>query len=211
MVEKADLARESIPAMILAGGLSRRMGGGDKGLLQLGARPILGHVIERVRPQVSALALNANGDVARFAAFGLDVVPDPVPGFAGPLAGILAALSWAAAIAPAATHVLTVPSDTPFLPKDLVVHLKAAIRRPGDSAVAASHGRRHPVIGLWPVRDRDRLEIAISREGLRKVEAWADRVGALVVDFDLAASDPFFNVNTPGDLAAARGLLAVNP
>jgi molybdopterin-guanine dinucleotide biosynthesis protein A len=210
MVEKADLPRQSIPAVILAGGLSRRMGGGDKGLLQLGARPVLGHVIDRIRPQVSALALNANGDASRFAAFGLDVVPDPVPGFAGPLAGILAALSWAAKIAPEATHVLTVPSDTPFLPKDLVFHLQTAIRGADDSAIAARQGRRHPVIGLWPVGHYDPLESAVQREGLRKVEAWTDRVNAAVVAFDLSASDPFFNVNTPGDLAAARDLLALD-
>jgi molybdopterin-guanine dinucleotide biosynthesis protein A len=211
MVEKADLPRESIPAMILAGGLSRRMGGGDKGLLQLGGRPILGHVIDRIRPQVAALALNANGDPSRFAAFGLDVVPDPVSGFAGPLAGILAALSWTAKIAPEATHVLTVPSDTPFLPRDLVFHLQAAIRGPDDSAIAARQGRRHPVIGLWHVRHYNPLERAVRQEGLRKVEAWTDRVSATVVGFDLAASDPFFNVNTPSDLAVAHALLAVNP
>jgi len=211
MVEKADLPRQSIPAMILAGGLSRRMGGGDKGLLQLGARPVLGHVIDRVRPQVSALALNANGDAARFAAFGLDVVPDPVPGFAGPLVGILAALSWTAKIAPGATHVLTVPSDTPFLPRDLVARLQTAIHGPNDSAIAARQGRRHPVVGMWPVGHRDPLERAVRQEGLRKVEDWTDRVSATVVDFDLPASDPFFNVNTPSDLATARDLLALNP
>src|SRR4051794_34643957 len=133
MVEKVDLPQEAIPALILAGGLSRRMGGGDQGLLQLGDRPILGHVIDKIRPQVSALAISANGDPARFADFGLDVIPDPVPGFAGPLAGILAALSWAAAVAPKATHVLTVPADTPFLPGDLVGRLQAAVRGPGDA------------------------------------------------------------------------------
>jgi len=211
MVEKVDLSRESAPAMILAGGLSRRMGGGDKGLLQLGDRPILRHVIDRIRPQVCALALNANGHPARFAALDLEVVPDPVPGFAGPLAGILAALSWAMAIAPKATHVLTVPSDTPFLPRDLAARLQAAIREPGDSMVAAREGRRHPVVGLWPVRCYDALEVAVRREGLRKVEAWTDRVDARVVDFDDAIADPFFNVNTPSDLTAARDLLAVNP
>jgi molybdopterin-guanine dinucleotide biosynthesis protein A len=203
---KAALPPERIPAMILAGGLSRRMGGGDKGLLQLGDRPVLGHVIDRIRPQVSALALNANGDPARFAAFGLRVVPDPIPGFAGPLVGILAAFSWAEEIAPHATHVLTAPSDTPFLPPDLVARLQAAIRAPGDSAVAGRDGRRHSVVGLWPLEHRPLLEAAV-RDGLRKVEAWIDRVNTRVVSFDGGPSDPFFNVNTPSDLDAAREIL----
>jgi molybdopterin-guanine dinucleotide biosynthesis protein A len=211
MVEKVDFSGAPVPAMILAGGRSRRMGGGDKGLLLLGDRPILGHVIDRIRPQVMALALNANGDPARFAALGLDVIPDPVPGFAGPLAGILAALSWAAEIAPNATHVLTVPSDTPFLPRDLVLRLQAAIRAPGDPVVAARQARRHPVVGLWPVGCYAALEAAVRRETLRKVEAWTDRVNAQVVSFDDGDSDPFFNVNTPADLAAAGDLLGVKP
>jgi len=210
MVEKVDLPRRLMPAMILAGGRSRRMGGGDKGLLQLGDRPILGHVIERIRPQVGALALNANGDPARFATFGLAVIADPVPGFAGPLAGMLAALSWAAEIAPEATHVLTVPSDTPFLPRDLVARLQSGIREPGDSVMAARQGRRHPVVGLWPVGCYDVLEIAVRREGLRKMAAWTERVDTRVVSFDDGAADPFFNVNAPNDLAAARDLLAIN-
>jgi molybdopterin-guanine dinucleotide biosynthesis protein A len=203
MVKKVDLP----PAMILAGGLSRRMGGGDKGLLQLGDRPIVGHVIDRIRPQVSTLALNANGDLKRFAVFGLEMVADSVPGFVGPLAGILAALSWM----PNATHVLTVPADTPFLPRDLAARLQAAILDPGDSVVAARQGRRHPVVGLWPIGCRDQLEAAVRDQGLRKVEAWTDRVNTRVVSFDEASADPFFNVNTPDDLAAARDRLAVNP
>ena len=211
MVEKVDLPPMSVPAMILAGGLSRRMGGGDKGLLQLGDRSILGHVVYRIRPQVLALALNANGDPARLATFGLDVIPDPVPGFAGPLAGILAALSWAAGVAPKATHVLTVPSDTPFLPLDLAARLQAAIRAPGDSVMAARQGRRHPVVGLWPAGCYDALEAAVRLEGLRKVEAWTDRIKTRAVSFDDAASDPFFNVNTPSDLTAAQALLGINP
>jgi molybdopterin-guanine dinucleotide biosynthesis protein A len=204
MVEKVDLP----PGMILAGGLSRRMGGGDKGLLRLGDRPILRHVVDRIRPQVSALALNANGGAARFADFALEVVADPLPGFAGPLVGILAALSWAS---PSATHVLTVPGDTPFLPRDLVVRLRSAIRGPDDSAIAARAGRRHPVIGLWPMTSSARLRAAIEGEGLRRVEAWTDRLQSRVVDFDSGSCDPFFNVNTPDDLTAARDLLAINP
>jgi molybdenum cofactor guanylyltransferase len=206
MVEKADLP----PAMILAGGLSRRMGGGDKGLLQLGDRSILGHVIARIRPQVSALALNANGDALRFADLGLQVLPDSVPGFAGPLAGFLVALSWAANH-PSATHVLTVPADTPFLPRDLVARLQSAIRDSGDSAMAARQGRSHPVVGLWPVGWGDKLRAAVTTEGLRKVEAWTDRMNTRAVSFDDAPADPFFNVNTPDDLAAAEKMLGFNP
>jgi len=195
--------------LVLAGGLARRMGGGDKGLLPLGDQPVLGHVVHRIRPQVSALALNANGDPGRFAKLGLEVVPDSVPGFAGPLAGILAAMAWTAKSAPQRTHVLTVPSDTPFLPLDLVARLQAAIRAPAESAVAAREGRIHPVVGLWSIGQRSTLDAAL-REGLRKVEAWTDRVNTRVVSFDDAGPDPFFNVNTPADLDAARALLGVN-
>jgi molybdopterin-guanine dinucleotide biosynthesis protein A len=155
--------------------------------------------------------LNANGEAHRFAAFGLPVVPDPVPGFPGPLAGILAALAWAAANHPWATHALTVPSDTPFLPGDLVARLQSAIRDSGDSAMAARHGRRHAVVGLWPVGRRKQLHAAIETEGLRKVEAWTDRMKTRTVSFDDASFDPFFNVNTPDDLAAAEDRLAVKP
>jgi molybdopterin-guanine dinucleotide biosynthesis protein A len=212
MVEKLDLPSFDLPpAVILAGGRSRRMGGGDKGLLRLGDRPVLGHVIARIRPQVSALVLNANGDPARFAPLGLAVIPDSIPGFAGPLAGIQAALSWTAQIAPGASHVLTVPSDTPFLPLDLTKRLQAAIRAPDDSAVAARQGRSHPVVGLWPVSHRPVLEAAVREEGLRKVETWIGRMNTRVVTFDSSAWDPFFNVNTPGDLDAALEMLAVNP
>jgi molybdenum cofactor guanylyltransferase len=210
MVEKVD-SPAMMPAMILAGGLSSRMGGGDKGLLQLGDRSIVSHVIDRLRPQIGALALNANGDARRFAALGLQVVPDSVPGFAGPLAGILAALSWSAAQGNPATHVLTVPADTPFLPRDLAARLQAAVHATGDSAVAARRGRRHPVIGLWPVAAWDRLHVAVRDEGLRKVETWTERLSTRLVNFDDATSDPFFNVNTPEDLAAAHDLLRLNP
>jgi molybdopterin-guanine dinucleotide biosynthesis protein A len=134
------------------------------------------------------------------------VVADSVPGFAGPLAGILVALSWM----PSATHVLTVPADTPFLPHDLAARLRAAVQGPDDSVMVARQGRLHPVIGLWPVSSRDRLEMAVRKEGLRKVEAWTDRVSTRVVSFDEASADPFFNVNTADDLAAARDRLAVN-
>ncbi len=199
MVENAETA---FPALILAGGLSRRMGGGDKGLLPLAGRPILAHVIDRIRPQVTALALNANGDATRFAGFDLAVVADDTADFAGPLAGILAALVWARGAHPSAAAVLTVPADTPFLPRDLAERLAAT----GAPAVAASGGRIHPVVGLWPLALEAGLRKALREEGLRKVEDWTARLGPAVVDFASMPLDPFFNVNTPEDLARAAAL-----
>lgn len=188
----------AVPGVILAGGLSSRMGGGDKGLLPLGGRSLLAHVIERVGPQCAGLALNANGDPGRFAGLGLEVLPDPVPGHPGPLAGILAAMIWAEG--QGAAEVLTVPGDTPFLPLDLVARLRAA----GAPSVAADAAlRRHPVCGLWPVAGRAALTEALAG-GLRKVGVWAE--GAAVVAFE-GAPEPFFNVNRPEDLARAEGFL----
>ena len=200
MVENAETAT---PVMILAGGLSRRMGGGDKCLLPLGDRPLLAHVIGRLRQQVGALALNANGDANRFAHFGLSVVADDAADFAGPLAGILAAMDWAQAAHPSASAVLTVPADTPFLPRDLAARLKAA----GAPAMARSGGRVHPVVGLWPLALRDQLRRALRDEGVRKVEDWTGRLDPAVVDFPVEPIDPFFNINTPDDLTRAAALL----
>jgi molybdenum cofactor guanylyltransferase len=201
VVENAETARPlSIPGMILAGGRSRRMGGGDKCLMPLAGRPVLAFVIDRIRPQVSALALNANGDATRFAGFALPVVADDEADFAGPLAGILAALDWAS---PSASAVLTVPADTPFLPGDLVARL-LEVEAP---ALARSAGRVHPVVGVWPLAQRERLRKALREEGLRKVEDWTDRLAPRFVDFDGDAFDPFFNINTPEDLAQAATLL----
>jgi len=183
------------------------MGGGDKCLLALGDRPILAHVVARIRPQVAALALNANGDPERFAAFGLAVLPDSVPDFAGPLAGVLAALDWAARAAPEAGHVLTVPADTPFLPHDLVARLTGAIDAKHDTALAESGGRLHPVVGLWPLAQRESLRRALE-EGLRKVEDWTGRLAPARVAFDADPLDPFFNVNSPEDLSVATRQLA---
>lgn len=200
MVENVETA---IPAVILAGGLARRMGGGDKCLLPLGGRPILAHVIARIRPQVSALALNANGDAMRFADFGLEVVADDAADFAGPLAGILAALDWARRSQSAAAVVMTVPADTPFLPRDLVERLAKA----GAPALAASAGRLHPVVGLWPLSAAPQLRKALRDEGLRKVEDWTGRLRPIVVDFATEPADPFFNLNTPTDLKRSEALL----
>ncbi|MGE0213265.1 MAG: molybdenum cofactor guanylyltransferase MobA [Parvibaculaceae bacterium] len=193
-----------IVGCILAGGLSRRMGGGDKGLMALGGRPILELVIERMGPQVDTLILNANGKPARFSSFGLPVVPDSIEGHMGPLAGVLAVLEWSAAHAPEARSVATAATDTPFFPRDLVVRLKRAQEgRAERLAVAASNGRLHPVFALWPVSLAAELRRDLS-EGQRQASAWVERRDPAVVDFPAADYDPFFNVNRPADLAEAE-------
>ena len=202
------LSNTPVAGVILAGGLSRRMGGGDKGLRALGGRPILAHVIERARPQVASLVLNANGDPARFAAFGLPVVPDGIEGFPGPLAGVLAGLDWARETAPDCTWVASFAGDAPFLPRDLVARLLAATADAGaELACARSGGQEHPVVGLWPVRLADALRRALTGEGMRKVDRWTARYRLAVVDFADMPVDPFFNANTPEDLAEAERLL----
>lgn len=189
---------------------------GDKALLPLGANTMLDRVIGTLLPQVSALALNANGNPARFAAFGLPVIPDTVGGFAGPLAGVLAGLRWAATLSAAPTHIVTVSADAPFLPADLVARLTAAARQnPNGIALAQSAGELHPVIGCWPVAHADHLQAALEA-GVRKVLRWTDVHGTVPVPFDFidiagATVDPFFNANTPDELDEARRLLARLP
>lgn len=201
----------NVAGLLLAGGQSRRMGGGDKALRLLAGRPLLAHVIERLRPQVAALVLNANGDPARFAGFGLPVVTDGVPDFAGPLAGVLAGLDWAAAHRPDLSHVASVATDAPFLPKDLVGRLAAALEAAqADLACAASGGRAHPVFGLWPVRLKEDLRGALVADGIRKVDLWTARHKLVTVNFADRPVDPFFNANRPEDLEAAAALAAVN-
>jgi molybdopterin-guanine dinucleotide biosynthesis protein A len=200
----------SIVGLLLAGGLARRMGGGDKALRRLGDRTLLDHVIDRVRPQVAALVLNANGDPARFAAFGLPVVPDSVPDFAGPLAGILAGLDWAAANRPDCELVISVPTDAPFLPRDLVARLVAGMREAGAELASAGSGDRpHPVVGLWPVGSREALRHAIVSEQIRKVDVWTGRYRLATVPFaeEVPGVDPFFNANGPEDLDRAAALV----
>ena len=197
-----------LAGVLLAGGAARRMGGGDKCLLPLGGRPLLAHVVARAAPQVSRLVLNANGDAARFAAFGLPVAPDGVAGRPGPLAGVLAGLDWAAAHAPECALAVTFAADTPFFPTDLADRLLRA-RGPGRPlARAASGGRAHPVFGLWPVALRGDLRRALTEEGIRKVDAWTARHGAAEAEFAIGRVDPFFNINRPEDLARAEALLA---
>ncbi len=193
-----------VACVLLAGGLGRRMGGGDKPLRLLAGRPLLDHVIARVRPQVAALALNANGDASRFAAWGLPVVPDTLPDHPGPLAGILAGMRWAGARGHA--DLLSVPTDTPFLPADLATRLAAARAAAGTPlACATSGGWRHPVVGLWPVALADTLEASLLG-GMRKIEVWTAEHGIAHADF-AGEPDPFFNANTPAELAEAERLL----
>jgi molybdopterin-guanine dinucleotide biosynthesis protein A len=188
--------------VILAGGLARRMGGGDKPLVKISGKPILEHVIDRLKPQCAALAINANGDPARFARFGLPVVADSVEGFAGPLAGVLAGMDFAAARG--AADVLSAPGDTPFLPADLLSRLQAARKRAGASiAVAASNARTHHAVALWPVALRDELRRALIEEGERKVSAFIAHFANVVVEWPVEPYDPFFNVNRPQVLARA--------
>jgi molybdopterin-guanine dinucleotide biosynthesis protein A len=195
--------------VLLAGGQSRRMGGGDKCLHLFGGKPLLSRVIGRARPQVAELILNANGDPARFADFRLQVAADAIPGFAGPLAGILTAMEWAAARSPGARWIASFATDTPFFPRELVTRLGAAVEADDADIVAArSGGRRQPVFALWPVRLAGELRRALESDGLRKVDAWQDRYRVVEVDFPTTPVDPFFNVNGPGDLVQAEGLLA---
>lgn len=199
------MAIEAIAGVILAGGLSRRMGGGDKALRPLAGRPMLGHVIARIGPQVARLALNANGEPSRFAAFGLPIVADSVADFAGPLAGILAGLDWAAAL-PGCQRLVSLPADAPFLPRDLVEKLDAALAREGALiAVAASGGRTHPVAALWPLGLGEALRSALAA-GERKIDRFTAAYRLAVVEWPVAPCDPFFNANTPEELAEAERL-----
>ena len=197
--------------IILAGGLATRMGGGDKGLLQLGGQTLLAHVIERLRPQVSGIALNANGDPDRFASYNLPVVADSIEGFAGPLAGVLAGLDYAAL--QGADHIVTAAADTPFFPQDLVEVLQLAAKMDDTNiALAATPDPdrgtlRQPTFGLWPVSLRDDLRGALN-DGVRKVVQWTSRHNAADAMFPNWDYDPFFNINRPEDLQKAEAMLA---
>ncbi len=197
----------SLPvAVILAGGQATRMGGGDKGLRMVAGQPLLTHVLARLAPQVGRIALNANGDPARFAAYDLPVIADSLPDWPGPLAGVLAGMDWAAS--QGAQAVVSVAADTPFFPRNLVARLQAAAGPSGLSLAATREGDklwRHPTFGLWPVALRDDLRAALQ-SGLRKVVLWTDRHGAGTAEFPSAPVDPFFNINTPEDIAVAERL-----
>jgi molybdenum cofactor guanylyltransferase len=201
------VSHEAITSVLLAGGLARRMGGGDKPMRQIGGRSILDRVIARLKPQCGELILNANGDPARFARFGLPVVPDTVEDFPGPLAGILAALDWAAAHRPGVSIVLSAAADCPFLPRDLVARLnQALVNEDAQLAVAASGGQSHPVIGLWRVALRDELRHALVQDNIRRVDRWTARYKLATVAWPTAPLDPFFNANTIEDVAEAERL-----
>jgi molybdopterin-guanine dinucleotide biosynthesis protein A len=193
--------------LVLAGGLARRMGGGDKALITVGGKTILERVLVRLAPACTGVILNANGDPNRFARFGLPVIADSVPDFAGPLAGILAGLDWAAAHSPGTVWIASTPGDCPFLPHDLVPRLHEAREAAGQPLACARSGDwRHPVAGLWPVALRDDLRCALVDEGLHKIEVWTARHGVAIAEWPATPRDPFFNVNTPEDAAEAERL-----
>ena len=198
---------EQTIGMILAGGLARRLGGGDKALRLVGGQTVLARLIERMTPQVTRLILNANENPARFAEFNLPVVGDDLPDRPGPLAGVLAGLDWAARFAPEVQWAVTVPGDAPFVPEDLVTRLHAA-RGQMALACAASGGRMHPVVTLWPVALRHDLRRALVDEGLHKVGAYVGRHDPAIVEWPVEDVDPFFNVNTQADLTEADRLAA---
>lgn len=199
--------------VLLAGGLSRRMGGGDKCLRELAGRTVLDRIIARIRPQVEALILNANGDPDRFAAFGLPVVPDAIGDFAGPLAGVLTGMEWAAqnsARNSGFTHVLTAPSDAPFLPLDLAKRLMAPILAGNaEMTCATSLGRTHPVVGIWPISLSGDLRRAMIEDDIRKVDRWTKRYRLVEVAFEATPFDPFFNMNRPEDADQAAEFAAI--
>jgi len=202
---------EKIPGVLLAGGLARRMGGGDKPMRTILGRTILDRVIARLQPQCDGLILNANGDPARFAAFGLPVIADGVADFPGPLAGILAALDWAATTRPDVEFVLSAAADCPFLPRDLMSRLHGALKAENaELAVAASGGQSHPVIGLWSVQLREQLRHALVVEDIRKIDRWTARFRLATVSWPTEPLDPFFNANTMDDIAEAERLATLD-
>lgn len=206
-----DQAAPPTLGAILAGGLARRLGGGDKVLRVVGGRTVLARLIERMGSQVTRLILNANDDPVRFGSVGLPVVADGLPGHPGPLAGVLAALEWTALSEPATEWVVTVPGDAPFLPPDLVSRLHSERNRTNATfAFAASGGRTHPVVGLWPVLIRDELRRAVAVDDIRKVDAFTRRYPGTAVEWPQTPVDPFLNVNTAEDLAEADRLASIH-
>ncbi len=199
----------AVAGVILAGGLSRRFGGGDKTAYRLGGRSLLQRVTDRLSPTCSPVLLNANGEPSRFA-LGLDVVPDALPGHPGPLAGLLAAMDHLAVHFPAAEWLVSAPGDAPFLPPDLVPRLLAE-KGAMPAACAASGGRLHPVIGLWHVDLRDRLRRMLVEEDERRAGRFAAAAGAVRVDWEALPYDPFLNINTPEDAATAESVIAAYP
>lgn len=204
---------DGVAGLILAGGRGRRMDGLDKPFARLAGRPLIDHVIARVGEQTTRLAINMSGDASRFAAHDLPLIPDLTDGgrieaFAGPLAGVLSGLDWMAAQGGGIEWVATFPADTPFLPVDFVERALAAIRREGaELACAASAGRVHPVVALWPVALRERLRRLIVDENLRRADRLLESFRTAQVAYGIDPIDPFFNINTPDDLALAEEVL----
>lgn len=208
MTETSSLPQVPTAAILLAGGRATRMGGGDKGFKTLGDTPILARVIAKLRPQCGALIINANGDPSRFSAYSLPVVSDDIEGFAGPLAGILAGLDFIAMHLPEVKFVLSVATDTPFLPSDLIDRLQAArLQDDADLACATSGGSVHHVIALWPVAIRDDLRKALTEDDIRAVQRFTGRYKVAHADWPVTPYDPFFNANEPADLAKAERIL----
>jgi molybdenum cofactor guanylyltransferase len=203
---------ETVVGILLAGGKSSRMGGGDKCLLPLAGAPMLTRIVDRLRPQVSDLVINANGDVARFATFGLPMVTDRLGGHAGPLAGVHAGIEWAMANRPQSRFVITAATDTPFFPTDLVARFRASLGAGEPKLlVARSEEGLHPVFGLWPVSLAPALETSL-KSGMHKVQAWVRAYQAEEIFFPSGKIggrkiDPFFNLNRPEELAEAEVLL----
>ena len=197
-----------ILGVILAGGLSRRMEGPEKSLLELDGKRLIQHVAEQLAHQTSQTIINANGDLERFADFDLPVQPDTVDGFVGPLAGVLAGMRWAKEHSEA-THIITAAADTPFFPDNYVSEmLIAAINEKSQICLASSDGNRHPVFGLWPVGLADALESFLVDEQNRKVMLFVERYTHSMVEFEMGEVDPFFNVNTPDDMKKAEHLVS---
>jgi molybdenum cofactor guanylyltransferase len=200
---------EPVFGILLAGGLARRMGGGDKGLKMLGGETILARIIATVAPQCEGLVLNANGDAARLTSLGFPIVPDDVPGFAGPLAGILAGLDWIAQHHSKCDLAISIPTDTPFLPGDLVACLQDARSKAGaDIAIATSGGSTHPVVALWSVSLRHDMRKALVEEKIHKMGFFIDRHKVAHADWPIKPYDPFFNANDPQDIETAETILA---
>ena len=198
--------------LVLAGGLARRMGGGDKARIRVGGATILERVLGRLVSQCDRIIINANGEPGRFGDTGLPIVADSVPGFAGPLAGILAGFDWTAANAPGTECLVSVPGDCPFLPSDLVTRLHAARGASGAALACARSGNQtHPVVGLWAVALREDLRRSLVDEDMRKIDLWTARHGVATADWPAAPVDPFFNVNAPEDAARAEALARQYP
>lgn len=198
--------------ILLAGGLSRRMGGGDKGLMPLGGKPLLSYALDKLEAQTDAVIINANGDPNRFKDFDAPIVHDTLTGFAGPLAGILAGLRFAQKMNEKPDFIASAAADTPFFPNNLVIAFKNQIKTDKTIVLATSNGQRHPVFGLWPVALADDLENWLSNSNNRKVLAWVNQHEWAISDFEAAqlgkeTIDPFFNINTPEDFSMAESLL----